>query len=244
MHLLTSDRMKWGAAASGVGLILLGAQLLHGPLSAVRSRRMAMIPVHCQADVPQLFRESSIDPARLAVAVNQFVAIGEEASVNELVALAAKPRALSSDLPARIAWVCRILFIPKGPEPLRPPAYGALMLPRQSMPMDKWPLLPVAHSGQTYFVLSEAYSVWGRAERAEDYVLYCRENGTFLRSPIPVPTREQAMQDAATLRQADAWQAIQWPTDSATENDHFRREVIGRYIQAQAEAIPVEANGF
>jgi hypothetical protein len=38
MHLLTSDRLKWGAAASAVGLVLLGAHLLHGALVARRNQ--------------------------------------------------------------------------------------------------------------------------------------------------------------------------------------------------------------
>ena len=40
---------------------------------------------------------------------------------------------ISSSILERIAWVCRILFQPKGKEPLRGPGYGGLSLPRNSM---------------------------------------------------------------------------------------------------------------
>jgi hypothetical protein len=215
----------------------------------------------CSAEVPELFREPSFNAATLAIAVNHFVAIGEEATVKELATLsvgkefvevhpAAKPRAAVVDAPPnygwisiheRIGWVCRALFVPKGREPLRPPAYGALwVLPYGSMPLGRWPLFPVALSGSTYFVLSEGYALDGRAELAMDYVAYSRENGIFRRTPVQVPTREQAMKDAAALRQSEAWRAIKWPNSSPVDNERLRDEVIGKFIQAQAESVPIQ----
>src|SRR5262249_40890802 len=111
-----------------------------------------------QADVPALFKGRAFTCATLAEVVNHYVALGEDAAVKELKALVPKgfsgfKRGFSMD--ERIGWVCRILFEPKGTEPLRPPGLGGLSLP--PMPLKEWPFYPVARSGETYCVLSEGY---------------------------------------------------------------------------------------
>jgi hypothetical protein len=201
---------------------------------------LVMSPAHSRAEIPRLFRETSFNSATLAAAVNHFVAIGEEATVKELVALSAKPpagREWVTD--ERIGWVCRILFAPKGQKPLRPPMYGALaFVPDESMPPERWPLFPVALSGETYFVLGQGYSVEGVAEPARDYVAYCRENGIFRRTPVLVPTRAQAVKDAAALERSAAWQAIQWKDASSQRNASFREDWLRRIIRSEVETIP------
>jgi hypothetical protein len=204
-------------------------------------------------DTPLLFREPSFNAATLAMAVNHFVAVGEDATVKKLAALgevgdflefppAAKPlpdgRAAWLSISERIGWVCRILFTPKAREPLRPPMYGALLLPYKSMPLARWPLFPVAHSGRTYFVLSQGYSIGGHPESSLEYVAYCRKNGIFRTTRVPVPTREQALGDAAALRRSEAWKALRWPNSSPQESPKSTDTLIGAFIQAQAERIP------
>jgi len=121
--------------------------------------------------------------------------------------------------------------------------YGALYLPYASMPPERWPLFPVALCGRTYFVLSQGYTLRGVAEDPVYYIDYCRENGTFRKTPVLVPTREQAMKDAATLRQSEAWKAITWSKTNPADNEKIRDEFIGKFIRVQAESIPTKPYG-
>jgi hypothetical protein len=118
------------------------------------------VPI-CSAEVPELFREPSFNAATLAIAVNRFVAIGEYDTVKELAALCTGRQFVETNhgwlnVYQRIGWVCRVLYVPKGHEPLRPPPDGIYVkLPNASIPLQTWPLFPVVLSGKTYFVLSE-----------------------------------------------------------------------------------------
>jgi hypothetical protein len=202
-------------------------------------------PADRVANAPSLFQEYWFDAAKLADAVNYFVALGEDAAAEELIALAAEREAIdpllgrSINIHERIGWVCRVLFVPRGQKPLRPPRYGALpRLPDDSMPLERWPLFPVVLSSTTYFVLSEGYVGSGFPEPAQHYITYCREKGIFRKRPVKVPGREQAMKDAAALRRSKAWKAIRWRNSSPEENETWRESQLGEYIQAQAESIP------
>ena len=195
-----------------------------------------------RAEVPQLFRERSFNAAILAEAVNHFVALGEEASVRELDELAP-----GSDHQAdfkngfshaeRVGWVCRILFQPKGDKALRPPAYGGLRLPHLSMPFASWPLYPVAASGDSFFVISEGYSLSGEAQDPKDYLRYCRSEGVFRKRPVPVPTHAQALKDVLALRESQAWTAIKWKDSDPGTSYTMSEEASWRFIQAQADTI-------
>jgi hypothetical protein len=199
-----------------------------------RPRLVVQTPADRVANAPLLFQEYWFDASKLAEAVNHFVALGEDAAVEELMALAA-----DINLRGRIGWVCRVLFIPRGRKPLRPPMYGGYpFLPVASMPLERWPLFPVVRSGSTYFVLGEGYVLGGFPESAQHYITYCRENGTFRRKPVKVPGREQALKDFAALRRSKAWKAIGWPGKSAKENETWRESQLEPFIQEQAESIP------
>jgi hypothetical protein len=169
---------------------------------------------------PRLFQEHAFTAASLADAVNHFVGLGEDAAMRELQEIAQAERedcysrgGVYWSMKERVGWMCRILFESKDGRPLREPYFGALDLPYHSMPNTSWPLYPVALSGSTYFVLSEGYWLAGVAEDINAYIAYCRQTGAFRRTPVAVPTRAQAMMDAAVLRASPAWQAIKW-TDS------------------------------
>ena len=199
-----------------------------------------------EGDTPALFRmrEAAISPRMLAEAVNHFVAVGEQATIRELEALAAPPKSQDAAevhreirTRERIGWVCRILYQPKGGKPLRPPMYGAHHLPVKSMPLKDWPLYPVAASGSTYFILSEGYFLAGYPEHPLDYLDYCRREGRFRKDPIPLPTREQAMKDAARLRQSGAWKAIKWLDQGKGARNELVEDDTWQFIERQAEAI-------
>ena len=164
-------------------------------------------------ETPLLFLWKPFTCVTLAEAINHYVDLGEEAAIKELEFL------VSGLMPEfdggftrkeRIAWVCRVLFQPIGADPLRPPAYGVLRLPYISMPLTTWRLFPVAGSGASHFVLSEGYLIGGEPEDPKAYLAYCRANGKFRTERVPIPTRNQALNDLKQLRQSAAWRAIKW----------------------------------
>ncbi|MBB6049246.1 hypothetical protein [Armatimonas rosea] len=192
---------------------------------------------------PSLFCEKAYNAAVLAEAVNYFVALGERRAATELAQLA--PQAFDPKTPLevrvargferhdRVGWVLRILFLPKKAYPLREPRYGGLSLPTLTMPPARWPLYPVVASGSSYFVLSEGYMLGGSPEDPLKYLRYCQTEGRFRTQPVPVPTREQALQDVLAVRQSEAWK------DSAPGRRYTMHEgAVYDYLKAQADSIP------
>jgi hypothetical protein len=197
----------------------------------------------CNAEVPKLFTERAFTSASLAEAVNHYVAIGEPATVKELQKCAADDADHAGwfanrgfSVGERVGWICRILYEPQGHSPLRAPKFGVLNIPEKSMPVEKWPLYPVALSGSTYLVLNQSYTPSGPTEDAKQYLDYCRKNGVFRKSPIVVPTQEQAVQDAAALRQTVAWKAIQWQGDDGYSYP-MGEQFTWAFLQKQSKLI-------
>jgi hypothetical protein len=198
------------------------------------------------AEVPKLFTQKPFTSANIAEAVNRYVAIGEVSAVKELQQLAAQDTDENENflskgfsVKERAGWVCRILYEPKGHDPLRSPRFGELALPEKSMPADKWPLYPLALSGSTYVVLKQGYTADGTPEELAHYLKYCKNNGVFRKTPVTVPTKEQAETDIATFRQSAPWQAIQWQN-----NDGFSypmgEQMTWAFINGQAKNIADE----
>jgi hypothetical protein len=210
----------------------------------------------CYCDVPRFFREEAFTCASFAEAVNHLVGLGEKGAVKELSDLAvdgSKDYTNGFSMRARIGFICRVLFEPRGAEPVRPPAYGWLdTLGSMGLPpafpsslwtniRRYWPLYPVAHSGSTYFVLSEGYSFEGIGgpEKPKDYIAYCEQHGVLRKTLLDVPTRAEAMRDAAALRKSKAWKAIKWKDSGEGYSFDESEEYAWRFIQNQAQSIPV-----
>lgn len=196
------------------------------------------LQVACGA-VPRLFQEKDFTATSFANAVNHFVALGEDSAVHELQGLATDNFTdfkLGFNVNERVGWMCRVLFETMT-ESLRAPRFGALSLPYQTMPDKSWPLYPVALSGSTYFVLSEGYSLGGKAEDPKAYIEYCRQTGVFRKKPVSVPSKTQALQDAAALRPSAAWQAIKWKDSGENWSYTMDEGRTWEFIQKQAEAI-------
>jgi hypothetical protein len=104
-----------------------------------------------------------------------------------------------------------------------------------------WPLFPVACSGSTYFVLSEGYAFEGFGrEMPNEYMAYCKEHGIFRKNPVKVPTREEAMKDAAALRKSKSWKAIKWKDSGQGYSFYIGDDQYAwSFIQKQAESIPI-----
>ncbi len=196
-----------------------------------------------RAEIPRLFLQREFSAADLAQAVNFFVALGEENAVSELTKLAPNYDSRfgefnrSFNRTERVGWVCRILFVPKGKDPIRPPMYGGLMLPFETMPYTSWPLYPIAASGKTFFVLSEGYRLAGEPEEPTRYLAHCRAEGVFRKQPVPVPTQAEAQRDALTLRQSPVWKTIKWKDSGQGFSYTMSEELAWKFIQAQADTI-------
>jgi len=193
--------------------------------------------------VPSFFSEEEFTSASFAEAINHYVGIGERAAVKELRQLKQPHGRVFPNLihvNVRIGLLCRVLFEPNGGEPIRPPSYGGLLFlggagmeyTRWADIRNNWPLFPVALSGSTYFVLSDKYwwEGFGGPEDAKDYISYCHKHGIFRKSMVKVPTKAEAMDDAAALRRSTEWQAIK---SDLKGNEEF----TWNYIQIQANAI-------
>jgi hypothetical protein len=198
------------------------------------------------AEVPKLLTERAFTSATLAEAVNHYVAIGEPAAIKELQQCAAEDAVHTAwisnrgfSVGERVGWICRILYEPKGHSTLRAPKFGILNIPEKTMPADKWPLYPLALSGSTYLVLNQHYTPDGTPEEATHYLDYCRNNGVFRKSPVTVPTQEQAALDAAALRQTPAWKAIKWKDEDGYSYP-MGEQFTWSFLQNQAKLIPVQ----
>jgi len=194
---------------------------------------------------PDLFLTEEYNPAILAKAVNHYVSIGEKASIQELNRLSPDLISESGGDPfaryrraTRIGWVCRILFEPKpGAVPLRQPSYGALSLPYLSMPQNLWPLYPLVRSGSSYLVLADGYLLGGVPENPKDYLRYCRTTGVFRKAPVPVPTKQQALSDTATLWESAPWKAIRWKAETQGTTYSYSEDYVRAFLTQQAEAV-------
>ncbi|MBC7815461.1 MAG: hypothetical protein IAG10_01020 [Planctomycetaceae bacterium] len=204
---------------------------------------ISMTPTIAFAEIPLLFRQRTFTATTLAEAVNHYVSLGEEAAVRELTDIAPNHDFKRDELaegfsrPERVGWVCRILFQPKREQPLRPPLYGALSLPHKTMPLSSWPLYPIAASGNSFFVLDEGYSLAGRAEEPRHYLEYCRAEGVFRKTSVPIPTRAEAQKDVLMLRRSPEWRAIKWKDRGEGFSYTISEEWIWKSIQNQADAI-------
>ncbi|SRR5258706_8645757 len=197
----------------------------------------------CQAEVPKLFTEKTFTSITLAEAANHYVTIGKEATIKELNELAKQDNTDSDSflgngisVSERIGWVCRIVFISDGINPIRPPKYGLLSLPEKFMPASQWPLYPIAQSGSTYIVLAENYTSKADPEKPARYISYCANNGVFRSAPVPVPSKEQALKDTVAFRDSDLWKSIKWEDADGTSFP-MGEQLAWAFLQNQARLI-------
>jgi len=201
-----------------------------------------MLVGSAQASAPKLFDQAEFSCADLAETINYYVDLGEDATLADFAKRHAdieKSDRRGYSIVERICLLCRVLYEPKSPQPLRDAMIFGLQLPYEPMPASKWPLFPVAQAGKSYFVLSQGRSGGGRPERMEDYLKYCQENGKFRSKPVSVPTREEALKDAEALRNSDAWKEIKWKwRGDANDYYEFSESRVWDYIVKQARSVP------
>jgi hypothetical protein len=197
----------------------------------------------CCAATPQLFRQRAFTAASFAEAVNHFIEVGEDTAVEELRGLVIDRIKDHRDhrgewsVNERIGWMCRVLFLPKTNTLIDPPRFGALELPVETMPLSSWPLYPIALSGSTYFVLAQGYSLGGASQDPKHYIDDCRKAGAFRKTKVTVPTKAQALKDAAALRQSKVWASIKWKNSGLGWSYQLSEYGAWEFIEQQAEEI-------
>ncbi|MFA6289707.1 MAG: hypothetical protein WC661_20180 [Opitutaceae bacterium] len=154
----------------------------------------------------------------LAEAGNRFIALGEEDAVGALMLLCKDSKNeygvdIDSKTREQIGWMCRLLFTPKAGATLRPPGFGGLSLPNNTMNRSDWPFYPLAESDGVFFVLADGYFLAGVAEDPRKYIRYCQSEGKFRSEPLVVPTEETAAKALDALLRSEIWKKIKW-TDS------------------------------
>ena len=158
---------------------------------------------------------------RVFVSQNRLSSSAFLGAANELIALREKEaiRVLRGELAAateyskesfRVYMACRVLFTPKGKEPLRRARFGKSGLPEESMPMNSWPMFPIVQSNSSFFMFVEDYEGTGIPERLSSYLDYCVEQGAFRTQPLPVPAREECERNLKTLLESMSWNRIRW----------------------------------
>ncbi|GAA5496410.1 hypothetical protein Rhal01_02593 [Rubritalea halochordaticola] len=198
-------------------------------------------PKDQKGNIPELFKKKEYNCATIAKAANYYISLGEEQAVKELKQLENNEPDLSIDgfsNNTRIGWVCRIVFQPSKNEPLRPPAYGGLHLPRHTMPLKRWPHYPLAESDGVYFVLADGYILAGVAERASAYIDYCRRHGKFRKDKVKVPTRAEATTALQSLIQSKRWKAIKWKDQAHGSQYTYDENSRIKFLRNQADQTP------
>ena len=191
-------------------------------------------------DLPKILTQKTFDSRGRAVAANYFMAMGEEGAAKKIAFLAtnAGSNRLRTHWKHRLGWMCRILYEPKGKEPLRMGGFGSPFIPYRTMPLEQWPHFPLVLSGDTYFVLVEGYGTTGRPETLVRYLNYCRQEGNFRKTPVALPDRKKALEDFALLTNSDSWKAIKWHESEGSPTYSFSEQGALARLKAQAENIP------
>src|SRR5436305_1046352 len=97
-----------------------------------------VVALPCSADPPRFVTKDKFSCKDIADAVNYYVGIGETKAVQEMRAVTDDADPLDPKC-IRVCMLCRILFEPRGKEPLRAPLLGMLDLPTNAMPNRGWP---------------------------------------------------------------------------------------------------------
>jgi len=207
------------------------------------STLVALTAAQANQAVPDLFTKKQFNAVALAQAANHYIGLGEVEAIKALKALEedhskAIDRGFHTN--ERIGWICRIVFQGTKGKPLRQPLYGGLSLPYLTMPLERWPLYPVAESDGVFFVLSEGYMLAGVAERASDYIDYCSANGDFRKTKVKIPTHDEAVSAFDSLKQSERWTIIKWRDEGPGTKYTMSEEWVLRDIEAQATSIPKE----
>ncbi|MEQ1936413.1 MAG: hypothetical protein ABL962_21370 [Fimbriimonadaceae bacterium] len=218
----------------GVGLISVGC-------ASEPSKPVAVATPEVQPEISSpgspesyLFAEDIPSCREWAMAANYYIKLGETRGIQSLFKDASKHNEVFGQY-YRAAHLCRILFEPKGKNPLRMPYFGGLGLPYETMPLSRWPEFPMVTHNGSWFILAEGYTLRGHAEPFDQYVAYCRAEGRYRTKPINVPSVAESKAAVESLITSPRWKAIKWSHKDAGTSYEFDAEPIIKRLRSQAD---------
>jgi hypothetical protein len=195
-----------------------------------------------RADLPFPKNPTSFDFAEVA---NQFISLGEKEAVAKLHYLCKDSKSeyghdIDSKTREQIGWICRLVFRPKADSALRPPGFGGLNLPSNTMKYSDWPIYPLAESNGVYFLLAEGYSLAGVAEDPRKYIKYCQAGGVFRTDYLITPSEADAEKALDDLFDKEVWRKIKWKdsewnTGGGGFSYTLREESVINYLRKQTK---------
>jgi hypothetical protein len=191
--------------------------------------------VSAESSVVPIFESPEKSPQILAESANALIGMGEEKAVKLLKKYAKTQKDYDHPYALKVAWMCKLIFTPKTDKPLRPPSYGALSLPRISMPLKEWPLYPLVLTDGVIFILGDGYSLFGQAEPPLSYINYCLKNGSFKQTKYKVPTTEETEVALEKLFASERWKNIKWSHSEKnleyTYSESWQKDKMKRQIK-------------
>jgi hypothetical protein len=106
----------------------------------------------------------------------------------------------------QVIVLCRMLFVPKAKGEFRRPLIGAAHFLGGTDYAD-WPLEPIELVDGVPFLITQGYSLGGRAEPAESYLKYCMRNCDWNSAPFKPKTEHQRRQALDKLLASPKWKA-------------------------------------
>jgi hypothetical protein len=189
-------------------------------------------------------------PDLAARSANALISAGEQAACDALGRISSPNHARSEPgeliefeaLNRKICHVCRLLFVPKNAvQPLRPPKLGAPVdLPYESMDPLSWPCLPFVITDGIPLSMNLGYAGSGVPERAQDYLAYCRSNGTFRVETFAQPSPESTSNALSKVFSSVPWRTLRWKDSglgwSYDINEHYAKELLWEQVENMRQA--------
>ena len=175
---------------------------------------------------PVLFTQKEFDAGTLIDAANYFISRGETTAVSDLSRIASTSLGRDDlDTNERIGWICRILWR-NDTTHIRPPRFGGLSI--NVLSDGDWPFYPLIRQGDAYFVLSEGYHQCWVPETPVEYIAFCQNNGSFLKSRIGRPTKKEALAELDAFRNSARWKTV---------SSYSPNQNIMSFLSRQCESI-------
>lgn len=169
---------------------------------------------------------------------NSYIAMGEEKAMAGLIERSKRTQNGGDriNFNTRTCLMARLLFEPKGSEPLRGPRIGAFMLPNQSMPLKDWPTYPFVIQDGVAFLMSESLAGTGIPESCTQYITYLQKEGRFRTKEYLVPSKEQAEAALTALYSTPRWHKVEWSYKGRAGSYSLTPSVVTDYLTKQITA--------
>jgi hypothetical protein len=149
-------------------------------------------------------------PDKAVQSANTLIRAGKGAACVALESFANARR--ERDINEKVCLLCRLVFTrTNSSEFLEAPRLGmSQFLPYESLKPPEWPDMPFAIINDVPLSVNLGYAGSGIMEQGEQYLAYCKANGTFRTQPFPEATSLTASNALNRLFNSAAWKALKW----------------------------------